>query len=283
MDKHLLESYISGYIKSSTLNKVSAESALDDTLIGMTMYEEPLVAYASAFDPIFIEFSKHPNFAGLYKLPQEWLPDAKTIISIFLPFTEQVKKSNAAIMPDPSKEWLHARIEGQAFIAQLTRDLVSQIIQAGFEAVAPCVSKEFISLSSTQKTAANLVAQYPKLSFTSNWSERHAAHAAGLGTFGLSKGLITKKGVAGRFTSVITSLELPATERAYSRFDEYCTMCGVCVRNCPVQAISLETGKDHPTCAKFLDEMLDKYNPRYGCGKCQVKAPCESRAPGSRA
>ena len=32
--------------------------------------------------------------------------------------------------------------------------------------------------------------------YISTWSERHAMYAAGLGTFGLSKGLITKKGMA---------------------------------------------------------------------------------------
>jgi hypothetical protein len=32
--------------------------------------------------------------------------------------------------------------------------------------------------------------------YASSWSERHAAHAAGLGTFGLCDGLITAKGKA---------------------------------------------------------------------------------------
>lgn len=35
--------------------------------------------------------------------------------------------------------------------------------------------------------------------FGSNWSERHAAYVCGLGTFGLSKGLITDKGMGRTF------------------------------------------------------------------------------------
>ena len=63
---------------------------------------------------------------------------------------------------------------------------------------------------------------------TSLWSERHAAYVCGLRTFGLSKGLITKKGIAGRFTSLITDLPLLADERAYTDVYEYCTRCGAC-------------------------------------------------------
>lgn len=280
MNKAVLEDFICTYVENATDNKVSAEQALDEQLIGMKMYEQPLIAYANAKDPLFEEFARHEKFAGLYKLPEDWLSSAKTVISIFLPFTDIVKTSNAQVKPDPSAEWLHARFEGQAFIAHLTRDIVAKLNAAGFEATAPCVSSDFISLSSPQKTKPELTQQHPTLSFTSNWSERHTAYAAGLGTFCLSKGLITKKGVAGRFTSIITNMPLEATVREYSKVDEYCTMCGACVRNCPVQAISLESGKSHPICAEFLDEMLGKYRPRYGCGKCQVHVPCASMAPG---
>lgn len=78
--------------------------------------------------------------------------------------------------------------------------------------------------------------------FASNWSERHVAYICGLGTFGLSKGLITKKGIAGRFGSVVTSAVLPVTQREYSNPFEYCTMCGKCAINCPAHAIDTEKG-----------------------------------------
>ena len=74
--------------------------------------------------------------------------------------------------------------------------------------------------------------------FTSSWSERHVAFVCGLGTFGLSKGLITEKGICGRFGSVVTTAELPRTERPYTGIYEYCIQCRACARNCPVGAIS---------------------------------------------
>lgn len=119
-------------------------------------------------------------------------------------------------------------------------------------------------------------------SFTSNWSERHVAFVCGLGTFGLSKGLITPKGMAGRFGSIITELYLPPQKRGYENVYEYCSMCGSCAKKCPVNAISIENGKDHMICSKFLSKTAEKYKPRLGCGKCQIGVPCESRIPKQR-
>jgi epoxyqueuosine reductase QueG len=97
----------------------------------------------------------------------------------------------------------------------------------------------------------------------------------GLGTFGLSKGLITRKGIAGRFGSIITELYLSPDKRGYENIYEYCSMCGRCVKNCPVNAITIENGKNHIICSDFLDKTREKYSPRYGCGKCQINVPCE--------
>lgn len=115
--------------------------------------------------------------------------------------------------------------------------------------------------------------------FTSRWSERHAAYISGLGTFGLHKGLITERGTCGRFVSVLTDLPLPPTPRPYTGLYDYCTHCGACVRRCPVGAISQKAGKDHVACAYFVDWTMALYAPRYGCGKCQVGVPCQSRNP----
>jgi len=117
------------------------------------------------------------------------------------------------------------------------------------------------------------------LSYTSTWSERHAAFVCGLGTFGLSRGLITIRGMAGRFGSIISELYLPADERQYEEVSEFCSMCGQCVKRCPVGAISIEEGKNHSICSAFLDRTTTRYSPRYGCGKCQTGVPCESRIP----
>ena len=156
----------------------------------------------------------------------------------------------------------------------LGEHLVDILGKAGFSSTLPMKDSRFAFL-------APLV---------SNWSERHTAFICGLGTFGISKGLITEKGMAGRFGSVITSAELPVTPREYTGVYEYCIMCGLCQKNCPVDAIDASRppheAKDHGICEAFChDETLAVFSTevgeitRYGCGKCQVSVPCESRNP----
>ena len=48
----------------------------------------------------------------------------------------------------------------------------------------------------------------PDLGIASKWSHRHAAFAAGLGTFGLSDGFISEKGKAIRITSMVIEADL---------------------------------------------------------------------------
>jgi epoxyqueuosine reductase QueG len=143
----------------------------------------------------------------------------------------------------------------------------------GFTAIAPMVDPRFSRISPFNTN------EHEQDYYTSNWSERHIAYACGLGTFGLSKGLITGKGIAGRFISLITSAYFTPDKRSYTGIYDYCTNCGACVRNCPAQAITLEKGKIHSICSAFVESTRYKHAPRFGCGKCQVKVPCESGIP----
>lgn len=263
-------------------NYVRAEDAIRPELAGMRMYDSPLVGFAAADDRLFTEeYKKEGVIHPQYKSPQEWLPGAKTVISFFLPFTEEVRRSNRTksdaacdegITQKCSSEWLHARIEGQIFMNSLT-DRIQKMLEAeGFETKCPATSEDFRMITP----------------YISTWSERHAAYAAGLGTFGLSKGMITAKGMAGRFGSVITNAVLTPTERPYSSPFEYCTMCGACAKRCPVAAIDpakgCALGKDQLICGPYVSEKLPPHGPnarvRYGCGKCQVAVPCEKGIPG---
>lgn len=264
------------FLEESEGNRISKEIALSEQVVGMRIYDEPLFACGTVNDPLFQVLQEPAAVGPHFMLPQEWLPEAKTVISFFLPFTETVKKRNSLDMSWPSEEWLHARIEGQAVLAKLCQYLQAELIKAGYKSVVPAIDPRFLSKGSTSYPDSNSVIT---ANFTSNWSERHVAYLCGLGTFGLSKGLITKKGIAGRFGSIITELDLQPDVRAYQGVYEYCSMCGACVKNCPVQAISLKEGKNHPICSDFLDSVKEKCVPRYGCGKCQVRVPCESRIP----
>jgi epoxyqueuosine reductase QueG len=240
----------------------------------MQIFSEPIFGCASAEDPLFLEMKKPGIIGAHFMAPGEWLKSAKTVISLFLPFTETVRAANRQSMDWPSLEWLHARIEGQAFQNQICGFAVELFRNEGLAALAPMVDPRF---SSTSPLTQNRDEQDY---YTSNWSERHAAYICGLGTFGLSRGLITKKGIAGRYVSIIVSAEFEADKRPYTDIYGYCSRCGACGRNCPAGAISPEKGKSHPLCSAFVESTRVKHAPRYGCGKCQVKVPCEGSIPG---
>ncbi len=271
MNRETLLAAAAAFTKDNPGNYIQAEWAISPDLVGKPMYEAPLLAFGDASDPFFEELRRPDVVGPHHMMPRDFLPAARTVIAFFSPFSEDVRRSNDELPVEPSSMWLHARIEGQAFIRSLSEHLVGLLRQAGHEATAPLTDPKFWS-----KTGE----------YTSNWSERHAGYACGLGTFGLCKSLITVQGAAGRYGSIISSLALPCDGRPYAGVYEYCTMCGACQRRCPAHAIDkargADAGKSHPVCSAFVGETSRKYAPRYGCGKCQVGVPCERRAPGRR-
>jgi epoxyqueuosine reductase QueG len=273
MNKQDLVKMAVDYVEASELNYISKEIAISKKVVGMKIFEAPIFSFGSAEDQYFTSFKEAAVIGKHFLSPQEWLPESKTVISFFLPFSKAVKKANNMDILWPSEEWLHGRIEGQRMLNKLCEYLKMELIYAGYNSLVPSLNARFWA-----KTGV-LPGSDSQVSFTSTWSERHVAFACGLGTFGLSKGLITKKGMAGRFGSVITELNLSPDIRKYEKMDEHCTMCGACVKKCPVNAISIEEGKNHIICSAFLDKTAEKYKPRYGCGKCQSGVPCESRIP----
>ena len=66
------------------------------------------------------------------------------------------------------------------------------------------------------------------ISGSSSWSQKHAAYAAGLGTFGLNGELISKRGIAVRITSVIVEMDLPVDGRVSRDPFGWCNRCGNC-------------------------------------------------------
>ena len=162
---------------------------------------------------------------------------------------------------------MSSRIDGEVFNNVVRASLVEFLNSLGGEAVAPGLDSRF-----------KIFGLY------SNWSERHAAYAAGLGTFGLNKSLITAAGCAGRFGSAVTSLEITPTPRPYQDHFSYCPWltrgaCGACIERCPSGAIT-EEGKDKAACSRYIDDVVKPlFTPRYGCGKCQTTVPCEDRIP----
>ena len=280
MDTLQLKNLIEDFLSDSGCNRVRPEVAINEGVADLQIFSSPLLGVAGADDPGFLDLKKDGVVGPHLLLPEEWLPGARSVISFFLPFTENVRRANRVDPAEPSPEWLHGRIEGQECINRLMAFLVTCLEKEGKKALAPSINCRFASCTGKNNVFLDETGRPLPLSFTSNWSERHAAYVCGLGSFGLSKGFITEKGIAGRFGSVITTAFLEPDNKIRSSVYDRCTLCGACVRNCPVGAITIEGGKDHVRCAEYLDIMKKKYSPRYGCGKCQVNVPCECGIPG---
>ncbi|MGV8907142.1 MAG: 4Fe-4S binding protein [Acetobacterium sp.] len=283
MDKQSLITLATNFMENANANQIEPEGSLPEEYIGTKIYDAPIFGFADPQDPGFILLQSTGIIGEHFRLPNEWLPTGNTVISFFLPYSQKIKRSNSQEKIWPSQEWLVGRIEGHQLLNELERYIQNELNHAGFISMIPTLDKEFFS-KTTPEAESNKKSDLNEqpLSFTSNWSERHVAYMCGLGTFGLSKGLITSKGMAGRFGSLVTELKLEPDKRPYESFDAYCTKCGTCIERCPVNAISFEKGKDHQKCSAFLDKTRDKFKPRYGCGKCQVSVPCESGIPNKR-
>ena len=273
-----LTNCIQHFVNQSSKNTLQNEA--DDRA-----FAQPLVGFCNGSDPLFEDYKRHVG-------PFHWTPleifeltfpgstviaEELTVISWILPQTEDTKSDNRSQTKWPAERWARARIFGEQFNAALRKHVVRVLQKEGYEAVAPMLSPRWSRKESDI------------YGFASTWSERHAAYAAGLGTFGLCDGLITPLGKAMRTGSVVAHIQVPPTPRPYSDHHAYCPhfadgSCGKCIPRCPVGAIS-ENGHDKNACYKHTSVASRKYTKKHyhfegrGCGLCQTNVPCESKIP----
>jgi epoxyqueuosine reductase QueG len=155
--------------------------------------------------------------------------------------------------------------------------LVDTLQRAGHLAVAPVLTEQF-------RIYGQGVSHPP----ASTWSERHILYAAGMGTFGLSDGFITARGIAMRCGSVVCDLPLRPSPRRSPNHTANCLYlskgaCGACIDRCPAAAISPQ-GHDKLKCQDYTYGWARSLSAIYGvgilgCGLCQTGVPCEDRIP----
>jgi len=247
-------------------------------------WDDALVGFASGADPIWQQYKEYVG-------PFHWTPwevfaqhcpgesagaEELTVVSWVLPQREAVRKANRRAKKYPSEEWARIRVYGEEFNAALRRRVADRLKQVGHAAIAPMLAPNWTVVKSE------------RFSYASSWSERHAAHAAGLGTFGLCDGLITARGKAMRVGSVVAKISIQPTPRPYSNHRAYCLFfadgtCGKCIDRCPARAIT-KAGHDKEKCRQHLARSREYVKKTYkfegyGCGLCQVGVPCEAHIP----
>ena len=241
-------------------------------------FDESLVGFAAAADPLFSDYKR--IIGDFHLTPAELLEGAATVIVWVLPVTEQTRISNRLESAWPSRRWSLTRSHGETLNGELRRHMVAYLEGLGHRAVAPQYAPAWKEFTDTP------------VGIASTWSERHAAYAAGLGTFSLSDGLITERGIAHRLGSVITDLSLEPTPRIAPDHRHNCLWyregsCGVCIGRCPVGAITFN-GHDKSRCRDYVygavpEAVGERYGVPYaGCGLCQTRVPCESAVPRGR-
>jgi epoxyqueuosine reductase QueG len=254
---------------------------------GEKAWDPPRLAVARGDDPLFLRLKQMigpffwtPEEAYALAFPDHPAAAAELrVISYVLPQTPATRADQSRQQTLPAERWARSRFHGEQFNCELRLHLAATLTSAGFPSLAPERLPEFA------------YRQSERFGLASNWSERHAAFIAGLGTFGLSDGLITRWGKAVRFGSVVARIELPATPRPYGDDHQaWCLWyakktCGACLRRCPAGAISTCGGHDKQACFRYIREVTTPYaTETFGtgatpCGLCQVRIPCERQIP----
>ena len=272
-----IKDLIGEFIADSPSNNMQNEA-------GEPAWDSALVGFASGDDPIWQQYKEYVG--AFHWTPWEVFnqhrpehpakPGDLTVVSWVLPQRAAVRKANRRVRKFPAEDWARIRVHGEAFNVELRRHVVESLEAKGHAAVAPMLVPNWAIVESV------------RFSYASCWSERHAAHAAGLGTFGLCDGLITARGKAMRAGSVVARIALEPTPRPYSDHRAYCLFfaegtCGKCIDRCPARAIT-EAGHDKQKCRMHLVRSREHVKKTYGfegygCGLCQVGVPCEAKIP----
>ena len=273
----LIESEIKSFVHSSPLNRMPGNE-------NQPIFDEPLVKFADGNDPLFDEFktiigpthlTPREALAMTYNKQPEDGGKLVSVISWVLPIAGPTRKSNRDQKTTPSKLWAYTKWYGEKFNDALRKHVVDTLKIRGYMTTAPVIQPYF-------KVYSNEQGDY------SNWSERHIAYVAGQGTFSLSDGFITERGITHRSGSVVIDLKLPPSPRTAKTPFSNCLYyvnktCKACIARCPAGAIS-ETGHDKVKCKNYQDRdihfILDDYQVgSASCGLCQTKVPCEFKNP----
>ena len=217
-------------------------------------YSEPVIGYASADDPLYDRLDEIIGNPQIH--PKEMLPGAKTVMVLFLPYSEVVQRA-ITTQHLVSSIWSDAYMETNPLLDQIMQTITAFLQECGIRSVTEPPTENFDHVT---KTAC--------------WSHKSNAVIAGIGSFGLNHLLITEKGCLGRMNSLVMDAAIPPTLRTGH---EYCLFyqnggCRACIKNCPSGALWLDGTIDKKRCDGYL-EGKNIHDWQQGCPQCSL-GPC---------
>ncbi len=228
------------------------------------MWRKPLVAAASADDPLFPQLRRVA--APDHALPADLLPGARTVVVFFIPFVRRLAQENDAEREFASRSWAEAYVLTNRLIHAVNEHLQSAFQSRGFAAGTTPATHNF-----------------DEERLVSGWSHKHVGFIAGLGTFGCHHWLITEAGCCGRLGSLVTTMPLTPTPRPSV---EFCLLkaggkCGGCFKKCRYDALHPH-GFDRHACYRrcLANDARHHDLPLVDvCGKCGCEVPCSYGVP----
>jgi hypothetical protein len=282
-----------------------AVNRLPEEYGGVPIFAAPVIGVARGDDPVFERFKdvagpRHLTPLDLWKasgLPDEDNVEKKLrVLALAFPYSAGIREAGKkAVDGMPPDIYCLARNWANHVIRGVMEGLTDWLRTEGYGAVIGVVSPAY-----------NISREDDPCRVRSNWSERHVAFAAGLGSFGLHAGLITEVGSSIRLGSLVTDAPLEITPRISDEPYHHCLFhangpCGACISRCPGGAVS-DRGHDKSKCraygrrvaekvkegklAPLLRTRLQRVNGvereqrETGCALCQFAVPCSDRCPG---
>lgn len=235
--------------------------------------DAPLVGVARADDPLFETFRKNEVIGVQWRPPGEWMPDAKSVVAFFFPVSSEIRTRHRAARTATNEAWNYGYGKHGQLVNAFLAGMTDEMERNGVKTFIPTKDPSF-------KIERQPVVNGGKedMHYSTSWSNRHVAFAAGLGTFGIHRHLITREGCSGVLASMILDWEMEPTSADYRDPYENCIHCGACVTRCPAGAISLKNLRNLKECAAYAASLRSEKDPGY-CGKCLVGIPCESAKP----
>ena len=225
------------------------------------LWKRPIVRFAGANAPEFLQLREIVD--PEHHMPQDFLPEAQTVLSWFLPFVPELGADNlSGSLSSPG--WAEAYL--------VTNEMAGWVN----EQLADYVREELGADAAVPTDAGMISMENPR----SRWSQRHVAYLAGHGTFGKNNMLISDVGSVGRYFSIVTTLSVMPDRRIT---EERCGWkkdgsCGLCFKRCAGGALT-ESGFDRFRCLEQCLINMARYPGADVCGKCTVELPCSYEIP----